>query len=1043
MFRLHSRLPLTLFTVCFLFTICLLNATCLPPANAQTPENAGNEDVARIMREFEGRGDLGDDSEPQTPLQTIERLHVADDLQLQLVSGEPDVAQPIHISFDHRGRMWVVQYQQYPFPAGLKVVRYDQHLRAVFDRVPDAPPNHVRGADSILVFEDSTGDGKYDRRRKVIDGLNIATSVAVGRGGIWVMNPPYLLFYPDSDDDAIPDSAPTVHLSGFGLEDTHSVANSLMFAPDGWLYGVNGSTTTADILAPLGDQPVISFQGQCVWRYQPEEHKFELYAEGGGNPFGLEIDAKGQVFSGTNWGNTRGMYYPQGSYGVKNWGKHGPLTNPYAFGFFEHMEFEGDGRRFTEEFVIYDDDVLPERYHGSMLAINPLHRIAFASHLIPTGSTYRTADFENLITSEDRWFRPVDATIGPDGNVYIADWYDTRLTHVDPRDTWHKSSGRIYRLMPKSVVDHQDSFSAIVPSRTSFNLEQLSSDQLLKLLAHPSRWFRFAAIETLAQRADSSPANRLLSLASSSGDSRSLEALWAASRISGIDVIVQDQQVTEKLLSHPDADVRRWTIRLIGDKRLANPTLAAILSERAFLESDINVRSQLVSTAARLPAPTGPAIISAVLTSNQPADAADPHIPLLVWWAVEKHFDSTSNWMLATLREHPELWNYPLVRKTLLARYAKRCALDGSDTALVHCAALLDSAPDPSTRAELFRGLEEGLAQRPGIKLPQELATVLDRFRTEMPQTDLKLRLRNRDKQALQETFQAISSVDFLTSDRVELITILGEMQTEGASGPLLNRLADPSIAVRRAALGAISRFSDPKIADKIASAFQSSMDASTGLRPIAVRVLSSRLSWARRLIQEIDNLRIDPELVTPDMLTQMQAFNDENLNADIARIWGRVRATADDKQQQIENLQQTVVNTSGDALKGKKIFTESCGKCHRLFGEGGEIGPDLTGYERTNFDFLSLAIVDPSAAIREEFTQYQALTNDGQIVAGLLINQTDQSITLRTAEGQNVQLLLDQVDTFQASPVSLMPDGLLDNLSEKQVADLFRYLSK
>lgn len=246
-------------------------------AIAQGPETAGNAEVARIMREFQGRGDLGDDSQPLPPAETVAKLRVADDLQLQLVSGEPDVVQPIHVSFDDQGRMWVVQYRQYPFPAGLKVVRYDQHLRAVFDRVPDAPPNHTTGADSILVYEDSDGDGTYDQRRKVIDGLNIATSVAVGRGGIWVMNPPYLLFYQDKDRDAIPDAEPVVHLSGFGLEDTHSVANSLMFAPDGWLYGVNGSTTTAEIHVPLGDQTITSFQGQCVWRYQPEQHEFEIF----------------------------------------------------------------------------------------------------------------------------------------------------------------------------------------------------------------------------------------------------------------------------------------------------------------------------------------------------------------------------------------------------------------------------------------------------------------------------------------------------------------------------------------------------------------------------------------------------------------------------------------------------------------------------------------------------------------------------------------------------------------------------------------------
>lgn len=1005
-------------------------------------QKAGNEEVARIMREFEGRGDLGDGSDPATPRETIEKLKVADDLKIALVASEPDITQPIHISFDSFGRMWVVEYRQYPFPAGLKVVRYDQHLRAVFDKVPQAPPNHVRGADRVSVFEDTDGDGNYDKQRTVIDGLNIATSVAVGRGGIWVINPPYLLCYPDADQDAVPDGEPIVHLSGFGLEDTHSVANSLMFAPDGWLYGVNGSTTTAEIQVPLGSQPVTQYQGQCVWRYHPEQHRFEIYAEGGGNPFGLEIDAKGQVFSGTNWGNTRGMYYPQGSYGVKSWGKHGPLTNPYAYGFFSHMKFKGDGRRFTEEFVIYDDDVLPERYRGQMLAINPLQRIAFASNLLPDGSTYKTEDFENLIESDDRWFRPVDATVGPDGLLYIADWYDTRLTHVDPRDNWHKSSGRIYRLSPAAMPE-QSQRSAVLPNRTNFNLGELDNSDLMELLGDPSKWVRFAVVEVLAERKEALLAEQLLGIAVDSQDDRALEALWAAARIKGIEQLAQDLDVLNQLLSHPDPDVRRWTIRLLGDQQVNSPQLLPVLQEFAGNERDVRVRSQLASTAARLPNPCGPAVITSMLSANLAEDANDPHIPLLIWWAIENHFESSDQWLNTALEAQPELWRNSIFQDSILWRYAKRCSIDGKQTWLAQCARLLALAPDAKSRASLFQGLEEGLTASTGTEIPDSLAETLEKFRSEMPQTDLKIRLRSGQADAVKEALQAIASNKVLTSNRIELITMLGELQVDGASSMLTRRLNDDSVSVRRAALMALARFSDPEIANAIAAAYQNSMDDSTGLRPIAVRILSSRKPWAERLIQEIDALKIDPELVTPDMVAQMQSFDDETLKDSISRLWGRVRATPEAKQQQIKDLKSMLSSMKGNRTEGKKLFGEHCGKCHRFFGEGGEVGPDLTGYERSNFDFLSLAVVDPSAAIREEFTQYQALTVDGQVVSGLLINQTPQAITIRTSEGQSITLATEQVESLQASPVSLMPEGLLDKLNNQQKVDLFEYLSR
>ena len=153
------------------------------------PPQAGNAEVARIMREFAGRGDLGDGSQPRSPEETLAVLTLPDDLAVDLIASEPLIAQPLQISFDEQGRMWVVEYRQYPFPAGLKVVRYDQHLRAVFDRVPAPPPHHVPGRDRVSVFTDTDGDGSFDAHQVAIDGLNIATSVAVGRGGIWVMNP--------------------------------------------------------------------------------------------------------------------------------------------------------------------------------------------------------------------------------------------------------------------------------------------------------------------------------------------------------------------------------------------------------------------------------------------------------------------------------------------------------------------------------------------------------------------------------------------------------------------------------------------------------------------------------------------------------------------------------------------------------------------------------------------------------------------------------------------------------------------------------------
>ncbi|WP_218281195.1 DUF7133 domain-containing protein [Verrucomicrobium spinosum] len=142
-----------------------------------------------------------------------------------------------------------------------------------------------------MVLEDTNGDGELDSQKTVIEGLNIATSALAGNGGIWVMNPPYLLFYPDANRDDVPDGDPEVHLSGFGLEDTHAVANSLRFGPDGWLYGANGSTTTGNVSSKVTKN--VKWEGQCLWRYHPGTHVFEIYGEGSGNPFSWRLMPRG------------------------------------------------------------------------------------------------------------------------------------------------------------------------------------------------------------------------------------------------------------------------------------------------------------------------------------------------------------------------------------------------------------------------------------------------------------------------------------------------------------------------------------------------------------------------------------------------------------------------------------------------------------------------------------------------------------------------------------------------------------------------------
>jgi putative membrane-bound dehydrogenase-like protein len=571
---------------------------------------------------------------------------------MELVAAEPVIRQPVDLHFDDRGRLWVVQYLQYPFPAGLTINAYDQYLRARYDRVPAAPPNHVRGADKITVLEDKDGDGTFESHQDVITGLNITTSVLTGHGGVWVMNPPYLLFYRDKTGDGLPDGEPEVRLSGFGLEDTHSLANSLTWGPDGWLYGVHGSTSTARVRG-------VSFLGQAVWRYHPDTDVFELFAQGGGNPWTLSFDSRGRAFSGDNGGNSRGFHWVAGGRYDKNWPKHGPFNRPYSFGSLPKMDHEGYAARFAMTSVVYEDGQLPG-YEGQLISGMALTSRVQATRLVNDGSTFRTVDTDALVTTEDRSFRPVDMAVGPDGAIYIADWCDIRMDHTDPRDTWDKSCGRIWRLRAK---DWRPAPKLDLSARTS--------GELLELLGDRRKWYREQARRLLAERHDTSTLPELRRLARESRGPLALEALWTAYQIAGM-----DQEWGRQLMSHGDAPVRLWAVRLVQAGSPTPTPLADALAGLARDEPDPEVRSEVAGAAARLDPQPARAILQELIRRAE--DLSDKHVPLRIWWTLEDQIrrdaDAVLNWL-----EEARLWQEPLFAAHLAGRLARRLAADRGD----------------------------------------------------------------------------------------------------------------------------------------------------------------------------------------------------------------------------------------------------------------------------------------------------------------------------------------------------------------------------
>lgn len=930
-------------------------------------EVAGTVQVAEVIESFEGRGALADGSVPTPAQEALSQFRLREGFEIELVASEPLIAQPLHLSWDSKGRMWVTQYLQYQFPAGLKIIEYDNHLRAQFDKVPEPPPNGIKGADKVTVFEDTTGDGIYDSDRDVITGLNIATSVETGAGGIWITNPPYLLFYPDADGDAVPDSDPEVILSGFGLEDTHAVANSLKWGPDGWLYGATGSTTTAAVENPATGE-LVEWQGQAIWRYHPTTKWFEIYAEGGGNTFSLEIDSAGRVFSGTNNGKTRGMYYPEGSYGKKSWGKHGPLTNPYAFGYINHMAHEGDNRRFAQAFCIYEGGLFPDSWSGKVIAANSLHNIVWVSELLPDGSTFRTVDEEPLLETDDRWFRPVFCGVGPDGCVYLADWYDSRLSHVRPVDDWHKGSGRIYRIKPKGTA----------PRVSHGDLSEEDRKKLLGKAKDPNRFVRKRS---------------------------QLEINWRG---------------LEGKTEQPPYDLFPYQNR----------------------DSTAVERARHTSWLRIIPPDLAFTYLPHYLSHDE--DLTDPHIPLLLWWAIEAHAESGRD-EIEALAADPETWKSALFRKFIAERLMRRYAMAGGEANFQSAALLLKFAPDEDAKKRLMTGLQLAFQGMAMPTLPDALQTQMDSYTESFGAKVLVLQLRSGGPEFLPKALSAVASNDSDPIERMELVKAFGEINEPSVVPVLLRLLSlDQESALKRVALQSLAYYSSDKIATTILERHGRTLPDEHDVRSTAHRVLASRQTWAKLFLERIETVEIKARNVKPDVVQLLARHEDPEIDAAIEKHWPHHVAHSSAKTEaEIDRIRKIMNGSSGNLEKGSIHFKTRCASCHQLFGEGSLIGPDLTGYERQNLEFWLQGIVDPSVELREGYINYVATMNDGRIAAGFMHEQSPNTVTLRDMAGQHLLLSRDEIESLEASDISLMPSGLLAGMSDDELRDLFAYLMK
>lgn len=569
-----------------------------------------------------------------------------------------------------------------------------------------------------------------------------------------------------------------------------------------------------------------------------------------------------------------------------------------------------------------------------------------------------------------------------------------------------------------------------------FDLAKLSSEELINQFTNHNDWFRRSAREQLVTRRDTNSLPRLRALAlQTNTPALSLQSLWSLHTSGGF-----DEATAVTLLTHPHAPMRAWTVRLLGDAKTLSPELLPRVVALARAEKNSSVRNQLACSAKRWPPRVAQAVVRELLRHDE--DVNDPQIPLLLWWAIEENILRDRSDGLGVLNTVAD-WQVPMMRAHILERLARRFA-SGSDLAARQASAwMLNTTSSAAHRELVLRGFDkawEGQRAADRVEVRHALGRVWSPTNALMLRVGLRVDLPEAQRRAV----ELLNSTAAPESERVALAETLGQCGVRDAVTPLLGWLQQNS-KLQLAAVGALQNFDEPRVA---AALIEHDAKFSTAARARARAVLASRATWSAELMRAVEREAIPAKEISPDLLRQMLRHNDTALTAAIEKRWGKLQAQSSAEKANTVNQLKLVLNPSGttlrfpgDAAEGKKLFTALCANCHQFRREGQTIGPELTGADRKNTDWLLGQIVDPSAFIRPEYVNHNVEMKDGRSLTGLLVEQSDAALTVLDAQNQRTVLNRADVKDLNASATSLMPEGLLESLTPKQVRDLFAYL--
>ena len=953
-----------------------------------------------------------------SPQEAAEHMTVPEGFQVTLTAGEPQVHQPVAFSIDSRGRLWVAEAHTYPV------------------RAPEG-----QGKDKIIILEDTDGNGSFDSRKVFIDGLNLVSGMEVGFGGVWVGAAPYLMFIPDRDGDDKPDSKPEILLDGFGYRDTHETLNAFIWGPDGWLYGCHGVFTYSNVGRPgTPDKDRIPLNAG-VWRYHPTRHEFEVFAWGTSNPWGLDFNDRGQSFitacviphlwhmiQGGRYHRQGGQHFNPHIYDdIKTIAKH----RHYVGNIRDHAWWgqepdappdtlaAGGGHAHCGA-MIYLGDNWPQRYRNQIFMHNIHGNRMNNDVLARKGSGYVGDRAPDLMLANDRWFRGINMKYGPDGSVYLIDWYDRNACHRTNPEIWDRTNGRIYNISyGEADWDGKD------PSKKS-------DAELVALHLHENEWYVRNARRILQERAaggwfGGKVHKALHRLVRDQKDvAKKLRAIWTLHVTGGLTA-----DDLNSLMQHEDEYVRGWAIQLELEDRAASPAVLRRMAEMARSDSSQVVRLYLASALQRLPLEQRWEIAAALIEHAEDID--DHNLPLLSWYGIEPLVpgDTSRAMALATASK------IPLVKRFIIRRAA---ADNNTLEAVVN---LLAKTKTRETRLLILEEMLGAFQGRVKIPMPKSWTPAYDilakssdaAIRDRADQVAVALG----DQRIFPRMRQRLTDRKGETEKRKQALAILVRGRDPQAVGAYQAVLGEAPL--RGAAIRALAAFDDPQTPSLVLAEYAKMTDAE---KRDAVNTLVSRPAYAMVLLNAVQKKKVPRTDLHAYNVQQLLRFNDKKLNSRIGEVWGKIRATSRDKKALIarhKGMLTAAELKKADASHGRQIFTKTCASCHTLFGEGGKVGPDITGSNRANLDYILENVLDPSAVLGKDYRLTVIATVDGRVVSGLVQKETDSALTVRTIN-DTIIVAKEDIEERRLSDQSIMPDGLLGAFKPEEIRDLIAYLA-